>query len=127
MKRQTYCGGRFVPGGRAAVLWAIVFAMMGAYPPFAASDVTVGTCGGSPAFPTIQAAVTAAPSGSMVRICPGTYAEQVVVTKPLTLRGLQSGGSSGAVIVPPPSLAAVSRLLTADCVVYQILVQGTQR
>ena len=133
MKGQRYGGGRFVAGGRVAVLWAVVFAMMGAHPPFAASDVTVGSCAGPSFFTSIQAAVSAASPGSTVRICPGTYAEQVVVTKPLTLRGLQSGGSSGAVIVPPPpppvppySLAAVSRLLTTDCVVYQILAQGAQ-
>jgi len=127
MKGQRYGRGRFVPGRRrVAVIWAVVFALMVAYPPFAASDVTVGTCAGPLTFTSIQAAVTAAPSGSTVRICPGTYAEQVVVTKPLTLRGLRAGGSSGAVIVPPSSLAAVIRLLTTDCVVYQILAQGAQ-
>ena len=72
MKGQRYGRGRFVPGRRrVAVIWAVVFALMVAYPPFAASDVTVGTCAGPLTFTSIQAAVTAAPSGSTVRICPG--------------------------------------------------------
>jgi hypothetical protein len=106
-------------------LCAIVFAM-GGYPRLAAGDVTVGNCNGGRYFSTIQKAVNAAPPGSTVRICPATYPEQVVVAKPLTLRGLQAGNSSGAVIVPPANLAAVKRLLTTDCVIYQILVTSAQ-
>jgi parallel beta-helix repeat protein len=54
-------------------------------------------------FATIQAAVNAAPTGSRVLVCPGTYAEQVEITKPLTLMGVASGNRGVAVIVPPPS------------------------
>ena len=67
MKKQRYGRGHFAPG-RSAVLWAIVFAVMGAYPPFAASDVTVGTCAGPSPFTSIQAAVNAASPGTTVRI-----------------------------------------------------------
>ena len=38
-------------------------------------------------FRTIQSAVNAARSGSTVVVCQGTYHEQVVITKPLSLRG----------------------------------------
>lgn len=38
-------------------------------------------------FASIQAAVDAAQPGSIVRVCPGRYAESITVTKPLTLRG----------------------------------------
>ena len=38
-------------------------------------------------FASIQAAVQAAEPGSVVRVCPGRYAESVTVDKPLTLRG----------------------------------------
>jgi hypothetical protein len=48
-----------------------------------AKDQSCGTA----AFRTIQSAVIAAPAGSTVVACPGTYAEQVVVTKPLSLQG----------------------------------------
>jgi hypothetical protein len=38
-------------------------------------------------FRTIQSAVNAAPSGGTVVVCRGTYHEQVVITKPLSLQG----------------------------------------
>jgi parallel beta-helix repeat protein len=45
-----------------------------------------------PAFSSIQAAVDAAGAGSRILVCPGTYAEQVVVTKNnLTIRGSGQG------------------------------------
>jgi hypothetical protein len=45
-----------------------------------------------PASSSIQAAVDAAVPGSTIRICPGTYAEQVVVTKNnLAIRGAGQG------------------------------------
>jgi hypothetical protein len=39
------------------------------------------------AFRTIQSAVNAAPAGGTVVVCAGTYHEQVVLAKPLTLKG----------------------------------------
>ena len=67
-----------------------------------ASTVAVGTCkSGVPQFTTIGAAITAAPAGAIVDVCPGTYAEQVVIAKNLTLIGIQSGTNDAAVIVPP--------------------------
>ena len=44
----------------------------------------------SAAFKTIQSAVNAAPAGGTVVVCPGTYYEQVVISKPLTLTGKQA-------------------------------------
>jgi hypothetical protein len=41
----------------------------------------------SAAFSTIQSAVTAAPAGGTVIVCPGTYHEQVVVSQRLSLVG----------------------------------------
>jgi pectin methylesterase-like acyl-CoA thioesterase len=41
----------------------------------------------SAAFKTIHSAVNAAPAGGTVVVCPGTYHEQVVISKPLTLTG----------------------------------------
>ena len=45
---------------------------------------------GSAAFRTIQSAVNAAPAGGTVIVCKGTYHEQVVTSKPLSLVGLQA-------------------------------------
>ena len=74
---------------------------------FAATTTTtptfvVGTCKpGFPSYTSISAAVTAAPSGSRILVCPGTYNEQVHITLPLTLQGIASGNSDQAVIAPP--------------------------
>ncbi len=45
---------------------------------------------GSAAYRTIQAAVNAAPAGGTVTVCQGTYHEQVAISKPLSLVGLQA-------------------------------------
>ncbi len=41
-------------------------------------------------FSSINAAVAAAPAWSTVVVCPGTYAEDVIISKPLTLVGRQA-------------------------------------
>jgi parallel beta-helix repeat protein len=67
-----------------------------------ASTVEVGGC--KPAltnFATIQAAVDAVPAGSTILVCPGTYPEQVKITKNLTLNGTSSGNSDNPTVVPP--------------------------
>ena len=56
------------------------------------------------AYSTIQSAVTAAPIAGTVIVCHGTYAEDVLVSKALTLRGLHasinaSGLTNGIVVV----------------------------
>ena len=62
----------------------------------------------SAAFKTIQSAVNAAPAGANVVVCPGTYHEQVVIAKPLTLTGKQATiDETGVtptfqVMLPPP-------------------------
>ena len=52
-------------------------------------------------FPTIQSAVNAASAGDMVIVHPGTYVEQVVVAKDLTLKG---AGAGATMIQAPPTL-----------------------
>ena len=55
-------------------------------------------------YTTIQAAVSAAPSGATIQVCPGNYAEQVTITTPLTLKGLASTtNNTGAAVVTVPS------------------------
>jgi hypothetical protein len=51
-------------------------------------------------FPTIGQAVTAAASGDTVLVNPGTYTEQVTISKNLTLQG----NGAGAIIQAPPTL-----------------------
>lgn len=69
-----------------------------------------GTSCAKPGFNTIQDAVTAASAGQTVKICAGSYAEQVTVTKSLTL----SGASAGAVHVTPPDSPAESTCLPSS-------------
>lgn len=52
-----------------------------------AITVEVGNCAGFPQYPTIQQAVSSVPSGATVGVCPGTYPEQVVITRNVTLKG----------------------------------------
>jgi hypothetical protein len=61
-------------------------------------------------FPTINAAIAAAPSGSTINVAAGTYNESVVVNKPLTIKGIQAGilgkGRGGAESIVDPNVSA---------------------
>jgi hypothetical protein len=91
---------------RILTIWlsTIALAFVCAYPA-GASTYYVGTCK-SGSFSTISAAVdspSVAP-GSTIMICPGQYNEQIIISKDLTLKGLNSStadGGSGAIILPP--------------------------
>ncbi|MFN9953581.1 MAG: hypothetical protein ACK55I_10800, partial [bacterium] len=45
----------------------------------------------STTYSTIQAAITAASAGDVIDVCAGTFSENIVVNKPLTLRGANAG------------------------------------
>jgi Right handed beta helix region len=77
-------------------------------------------------FATIQLAVNAVPAGSTVDVCPGTYPEQVVINKNLTLQGVSDAGQDAAVIVVPGGglLQNTSSLATGNPIAAQILVQA---
>jgi hypothetical protein len=72
-----------------------------------AGNTAVGLCAAAGThYSTIQAAVNAAElltPPNTVRVCPGTYTEQVLVTKNLTLTGVAdaSNGTDAPVVVPP--------------------------
>jgi hypothetical protein len=68
-----------------------------------ASTYYVGTCH-SPSYSTISAAVTAATPNATVDVCPGTYPEQVFISKPLTLQGIKSANAGRARIVVPTTV-----------------------
>ena len=81
-----------------ALTWAILFPLLlwqsigifkiaGAVP-----ALTVDVCpGGSCAYSTINEAVTAVPDGSIINLLAGTYTENLVITKSLTLQGQGAG------------------------------------
>jgi hypothetical protein len=67
------------------------------------STVAVGNCTKLVQFATIQLAVNAVPSGSTVKVCSGTYPEQVTIAnKNLTLIGV--GPTASTVTVPASGL-----------------------
>ncbi|MHB8215649.1 MAG: right-handed parallel beta-helix repeat-containing protein [Candidatus Sulfotelmatobacter sp.] len=67
---------------------------------FATTTYYVGSCHAG-AYETINAAVAAAATGSSILICPGTYAEQIIISKQITLHGMSFNGASGAVVAVP--------------------------
>ncbi|HTS35655.1 MAG TPA: hypothetical protein VMH04_08295 [Candidatus Solibacter sp.] len=67
-----------------------------------AKTVLVGTCLTKlQYYGSIMSAVSAVPAGATVEICPGTYAEQITVTQPITLKGLTSGTNAQVLITVP--------------------------
>jgi parallel beta-helix repeat protein len=95
-----------------------------------AQTVVAGSASCQPDFdqhyPTIQAAVDAAPEAGTVLVCPGTYPEQVTIGKPLTLTGVIDGNQGTPVItVPSGGLVQTVTTATYGLVAAQLLVQNT--
>ena len=67
----------------------------------AAVSVTPGSCA-KPGYNTIQSAINAAPAGATIRVCAGTYVEQLQITQAVSLVGV------GAVTVQLPAVPANS-------------------
>src|SRR6185503_3798722 len=57
----------------------------------------------TPTYLTISAAVLAASSGDTIKVCPGTYLENVVLNKSLTLLGAQAGVDARGRVSPSES------------------------
>jgi hypothetical protein len=91
-----------------------------------ASTVQVGTCKPPlPSFSTISAAVSSVPPGSTVDVCPGTYAEQVTISVPLTLQGVSWGTANQITItVPAAGLLTSTTSMFGEPVAAQVLVDA---
>lgn len=87
----------------------MVVMSVGAYP-LRATSFYVGTCKAG-SFAKLSAAISAAPAGSTIYVCPGTYAEQLIISKPLTLQGVISSNTSRAIIAVPAGLQTFSSIV----------------
>jgi len=74
----------------------------------------VGTCKGGTHFSTIQSALDASPAPNTVEVCPGQYAEQVTITKPVTLEGIAASNGDLAQIILPNNFAINATLRDVD-------------
>ena len=111
-----------VYGGLCVVLFAATAAASGG-PPRLFVDNDLVQCP-TAAYTTIQAAVNAAPPGATILVCPGTYAEQVKIQKPLTIMGIEVARQNAAVIMPP-STAAIVTSFTGALLKPAVIVTGT--
>jgi parallel beta-helix repeat protein len=59
----------------------------------------VGTCRSGTQFSTIQKALDASPAPDKVEVCPGSYAEQINISHPVTLEGIEQGNGAQVRIV----------------------------
>ena len=75
------------------------------------------------AFHKIQHAVNAATPGDVIQVCPGTYNEQVVIAKRLTLVGIERNGKNAAVV--RPSSIVINTDLLGEPTASIILVRDT--
>jgi|ERR1700722_217172 len=112
---------------RTRFVTAVIAAILPSASAFAGT-YAVGSCLPKlPSYTTISQAVSAVPAASTIQVCPGNYPEQVVISKPLTLQGVESG-NSGAAVVTVPSGGLTQSIQTSafsGAVFYQILVQNT--
>jgi len=91
----------------------------------ATTTYIVGTCKPGTQFSTIQSALNATPAPTVVEVCPGSYPEQITISKPVTLEGVVAGNSSFAtVVVPPGGLTNNTTLASGLAAAAQILVQN---
>lgn len=86
--------GRYQPFAGGLLVLALLVVCVSS--PAFSSVVAVGNCVTNvPLYEHIQQAVNAVPPGTVIKVCPGTYNEQVLITESLTLTGVSENGISG--------------------------------
>jgi hypothetical protein len=94
----TFREGKTPMRRRVSILTVLMtVALMVPAVPALAATLVVGTCDFGSGGSTIQGAINAANAGDVIQVCPGTYDEQLVIDKALTI----TGSGVGATIVQP--------------------------
>ncbi len=90
-------------------------------PALAGTTIVVGNCPGG-TNETIQEAINAASPGTLIKVCPGAYAEQLEINKNVSLEGIADNGA--AIIVPPNTGLAqnATSLSSGELIAAQIFV-----
>ena len=90
------------------------------------ATVAVGSCTTLVHYATIQQAVNASPAGTVIKVCPGNYPEQVVIAQDLTLEGIEYATEDTVVILPPAGglVANVTDVDSGNPVAAQLVVQN---
>jgi hypothetical protein len=96
------------------IKFLLVLLALTAQVPLASAAITyaVGSC--EPklrSFTTIMGALGATPAPNVVEVCPGTYPEQVVISNPVTLKGISASNSTTG-----PTIGEPGELLNANAV-----------
>ena len=93
--------------GVAGIAVALALGASGAFAATLKVEEDGAQCGAQ-AYTTIQAAVDAASPGSTIKVCPGTYAEQVTIDKTLKIKGKAPKVPDCATLpTPDPTLYSV--------------------
>lgn len=96
-------------------------------------DASPAACATAPDDTSIQAAVNNAASGNTILVCPGVYAEEVNVSKPLTINGPYAGtGFDGqstdrgneAIVQPPNGFTAAFHIGASDVTIDGFTLDG---
>ncbi len=94
--------------------WVSALALAVGAQQMSAATITyiVGTCTSGTQFKTIQAALDASPAPDTVEVCPGQYAEQVTITKPVTLEGIP--GSQNPLTFGGEGIGSLAQIILPD-------------
>ena len=99
---MTTKGGSLMNSCRKLIVPMVLSVLLCSALPALATTVVVGTCmPNKVSYDSITDAVEGVPAGSVVEVCPGVHAEQVVISKSLTLKGITVGNSGYPVITQP--------------------------
>jgi nitrous oxidase accessory protein NosD len=107
---------------RNRLTWSAIVLLMYVCPLPAATQY-VGTCH-KPSSVTINDAVKIAATGDVIKVCPGSYVEQVIISKSLTLEGMTSNGQGLVEVSNPEGPETTTSTVTGYALTPIIWVVG---